>query len=113
MKWRRQNNGRTESSTMKNTFKVINDAGEEIVCDILFTFDSTETNKSYIVYTDMTKDEFGNVNVYASIYNPPDTRLYPIETEKEWRVVEKILAQLQEEVRSGKNLNEEEIDDGF
>ena len=34
-----------------NTFKVINEEGREIVCDILFTFDSEETNKSYIVYT--------------------------------------------------------------
>ena len=40
-----------------NTFKVINDEGKEIVCDILFTFDSEETKKSYIVYTDNSKDE--------------------------------------------------------
>ena len=40
----------------QNTFKVINDEGQEIVCDILFTFDSDETKKSYIVYTDNSKD---------------------------------------------------------
>ena len=44
-----------------NTFKVINDEGKEIVCDILFTFDSEETKKSYIVYTDNSKDEAGNI----------------------------------------------------
>ena len=32
----------------KNTFTVINDEGKEIVCDVLFTFDSDETKKSYI-----------------------------------------------------------------
>ena len=30
----------------QNSFKVINDQGQEIVCDVLFTFDSEETNKS-------------------------------------------------------------------
>ena len=52
------------------TFKVINDQGVEITCDILFTFDSDETKKSYIVYTDNSKDEQGNVQVFASIYDP-------------------------------------------
>lgn len=39
-------------------------------CDILFTFDSDETKKSYIVYTDKTKDELGNLKVYANTYDP-------------------------------------------
>ena len=30
-----------------NTFKVINEEGREIVCDILFTFDSEDTGKAY------------------------------------------------------------------
>ena len=58
----------------KNTIKVTNDKGETIVCDILFTFDSEETNKSYIVYTDNSKDENGKVRVFASIYNPNDPK---------------------------------------
>ena len=29
----------------KNSFKIINDKGEEIMCDVLFTFDSEETKK--------------------------------------------------------------------
>ena len=54
----------------KNTYTVLNDEGKEITCEILFTFDSEETKKSYIVYTDNTTDEEGNVKVYASVYNP-------------------------------------------
>ena len=88
----------------KNTFTVINDVGKEIVCDVLFTFDSDETKKSYVVYTDNTKDENGNIRVYASIFNPNDngdgTELLPIQTEKEWKVIEKILESLQEEVQN-------------
>ena len=68
-----------------NTFKVINDEGQEILCDILFTFDSEETKKSYIVYTDNSRDAEGNIQVFASIYDPKqdNPRLEPIETEQE------------------------------
>ncbi len=85
----------------KNTFKIINDNGEEIMCDVLFTFDSEETKKSYIVYTDNSKDEQGNVQVFASIYDPKqeDQKLEPITTEQEWKVIETILNTLQEEIR--------------
>ena len=51
-------------------FKVIDDQGNEIECEVLFTFESDETNKNYIVYTDNTTDEQGNTKVYASIYTP-------------------------------------------
>lgn len=85
----------------KDTFTVINDEGKEILCNVLFTFDSDETGKSYIVYTDNTKDNEGNVQVYASIFNPddPNTKLEPIETEKEWKVIDTILKTLQEEIK--------------
>lgn len=86
----------------KNTFKVINDEGQEVVCHILFTFDSEETKKSYIVYTDDSKDAEGNVQVYASIFDPedPNTKLEAIESEKEWKVIETILETLQEEIKN-------------
>ena len=93
----------------KNTFTVINDEGREITCNVLFTFDSDETKKSYIVYTDNTKDKNGNIQVYASIYDPNshDTmELLPIETEKEWKVIETILDSVQEEVKKQTGENE-------
>ncbi len=85
------------------TFKVINDEGVEVECEVLFTFESEETKKSYMVYTDNTSDESGNTKVYASIYNPEEKepKLIPIETEKEWNIIEKILEQLQEKVKEG------------
>ena len=60
-----------------------NDKGEILECDVLFTFDSDETGKSYIAYTDNTKDEQGNIKVYANIYDPNGEllRLEPITTE--------------------------------
>ena len=95
-----------------NTFKVINDEGKEIVCDILFTFDSEETKKSYIVYTDNSKDEEGNIQVFASIYDPKmeNPKLDPIETEQEWKIIETILNTLQEEIK--KKTSEAESNEG-
>ncbi len=90
-----------EEKKLENTFKIINDNGEEVMCDILFTFDSEETKKSYIVYTDNSKDKDGNVQVFASIYDPKqeDQKLEPIKTEQEWKVIETILNTLQEEIK--------------
>ena len=92
----------------KNTFSMLDENGVEVVYDVLFTFESDETGKNYIVYTDNTRDERGNIEVYASIYDPedPQSRLEAIKTEKEWKVIETILETLQEEVRK-KRENEE------
>ncbi len=83
----------------KNTFTVMDENGKEVVCEVLFTFDSDETKKSYIVYTDNTTDDDGNTKVYASIFNPnaENTELIPIESDREWKIVETILESIQEE----------------
>ena len=83
----------------KNTFTVMGKDGNEVTCEVLFTFDSEETKKSYMVYTDNTTDEEGMVRVYASVYNPDseNTELLPIESEREWKIVETILESIQEE----------------
>lgn len=85
----------------ENKFMLLDEKGQEKEYDVLFTFESEETNKNYIVYTDNSLDETGNVQVFASVYNPEDenTKLEPIETEKEWKVIETILDTLQEEVK--------------
>ena len=83
----------------KTKFTVLDENGNEVECEVLFTFDSEETNKSYIVYTDNTTDEEGKTKVYASIFNPNDekTELIPIETDREWKIIETILETIQEE----------------
>ena len=94
-----------ENSEEVMTFKVVNDEGKEVECEVLFTFESEETKKNYIVYTDNTTDEEGNTKVYASIYNPneAESKLLPIETDKEWKIIETILEEIQSEVNSEGN----------
>ena len=79
--------------------------GNEVVYDVLFTFESDETGKNYIAYTDNARDESGNIQVYASTYNPddPQSKLEAIESEKEWKVIETILETLQEEIKNKKD----------
>lgn len=85
----------------ENTFKMVTEDGKEITCNVLFTFDSEETGKSYIAYTDNTYEEDGSIKAYAAVYHPDNLNsgFEPIETEKEWKVVEAILDSIQEEVR--------------
>lgn len=79
-----------------NTFTMINDSGEEIKCEILFTYENEKTGINYIAYTDNTTDEDGNTKVYASIFYPAqeNPELLPIETEEEWQLIDSILESL-------------------
>jgi len=90
---------------MEQTFKMVTDDGQEVTCNVLFTFDSEETKKSYIAYTDNTYEADGTIKAYAAVYHPEDLNkgFEPIETEKEWKVVETILSTIQEEVKRRKD----------
>ena len=83
----------------KKKFMVLDENGKQVECEPLFTFESDETKKQYVVYTDNSQDEYGNVRVFASIYKMTDKggELLPIKTEKEWKVIETILESIQEE----------------
>lgn len=91
-------------------FTLINSEGVEVTYDILFTFESEETNKNYIVYTDNSKDENGNVRVFAGTYDPTgtDKKLGEITSDKEWNIISDILSKLEEKVRNGEITADEE-----
>ncbi len=82
-----------------NTFTIINDNGEEVQCEVIFTYTNEETGVDYIAYTDYTIDEDGNTKVYASIFNPEEENpiLLPIETDEEWDLIEGILESLMDD----------------
>jgi len=77
----------------KNTFTMLDEKGQEHTYDVLFTFESEENGNNYIVYTDNSLDETGNIVVYASTYDPtnPQSRLGAVETEQEWKVLKQFL----------------------
>lgn len=88
---------------LEGKFTILNAEGKEVECEVLFTFDSEETGKSYVVYTDNTLDDEGNTEVYASIFDPTGTNpgLQPVESDKEWKVIETILSEIQNSIADG------------
>lgn len=62
------------------SLKQIDLNGKQIRMEVLFTYDNTEQGLVYIVYTDNTLDDEGNVNTYASYF-------YPDEDEPRLRVI--------------------------
>ena len=91
-------------SMEKEYLLVTDEEGNEIECEIIMTFTSDEFNKSYVVYQ-IKDDESGEY--YAASYNPDDGdegKLFEIETEEEWNLIEEVLESFLEE-------NEEENDE--
>lgn len=86
----------------KNKFTITNNKGEELECDVLFTYEDDKLKKNYIVFTDNTKDENGQIKVYANYYDPTgkDLSLGKIETDEEWENIGNILASLNEKVEA-------------
>lgn len=73
-------------------FKVIeNDV--EINCEIVLTFRDDNNDRNYIVYTDGTKDEDGDLEIYASRYIMDNNNfiLNDIEYDYEWDLIDNML----------------------
>lgn len=70
-----------------NTLFVRDENGKEIEMEILFTFEDEATHKNYVVFQD-PEDESGEV--FASAYDDAGN-LLPVETEKEWAMIEEVL----------------------
>ena len=85
-----------------NYFVVTDKDGKEIKYEILFTFESEETNKKYIVYTDNELDKDNLIKTYASIYeeNGKELSIFPINDDKEWNLVEKLIEQATDETQT-------------
>lgn len=82
-----------------NKLTVINEEGQEIECEILFTFDSQDYNKDYVVYMpigDEFMDEDGYPEIHVSSYTTDEDGegggLEPIEDETEWDMIEEVVA---------------------
>ncbi len=79
----------------KKILKITDKNGKEKKYEILSAFVFAKTGKNYVIYTDNTKDDEGNLNIYASVYYPSrETKLDSIESEEEWNAIESILESL-------------------
>lgn len=71
------------------TLTLTTETGEEIICDILFTYHSDEFNKDYVVFTPRGSNEASAAS-YIETGNGSGT-LEKIETEEEWNLLEDLL----------------------
>ena len=76
--------------------------GNIIDCDVLFTFDSEDTMKNYIGYTDHSFGKNGRKNIFVSSYSPFDGKeaLESITDERELAMVNEVLEQIDRESNS-------------
>lgn len=68
-----------------NKIKVIDDEGNELEFEVLFTFDG-ENDKKYVLYFDPEQEE---MNVFASVFDA-EGNLFEVETPEEWEMVEEV-----------------------
>ncbi|WP_230933630.1 DUF1292 domain-containing protein [Priestia sp. TSO9] len=84
-------------SVEENKITIVDENGNEQLCEILFTFDSDQYNKSYVIYYPIgaDRDDEEEIEIHASAFTPSedgqDGELQPIETEEEWDMVEEMV----------------------
>lgn len=87
----------------ENNITVVDEQGNEILCEVLFTFDSAEFGKSYVLYYPIGSDDNDDedIEIHASAFVPSedneDGELMPIETDEEWDLIEEMLNTFLEE----------------
>lgn len=72
----------------KETFILETEDGS-ITCEIIESIYVNEYKKNYVVYTDNTKDENGELNVFISSYDPQNDK-YELEDINDQKELEKV-----------------------
>jgi uncharacterized protein YrzB (UPF0473 family) len=79
----------------ENNITIVDENGNEQLCEVLFTFESDKFNKSYVLYYPIAENDEEEIEIHASSFTPSenneDGELSPIETEEEWDLIEEML----------------------
>lgn len=78
---------------MEKQIKIKNDKGEEKTFDVLFSFVSENTGKTYVVYTDY-QEENKIIKCYSAIYE--NGNLSPVDTNAENEIIETMINTISE-----------------
>lgn len=91
----------SEFKPLDQQLTIIDEEGNEVLCQILFTFASEEFNKNYVLFYPLTGEEDDeNVTVMAASYTEGENgvgELSEIETDEEWDLIEDALGQFEEQ----------------
>lgn len=80
----------------RTQLSMVDENGNEVLYDILLTFDSEEFNKSYILIAPSeTSDDDEDVEVLAYSFTEKEEDgsiedLFPVETDEEWDMIEEV-----------------------
>ncbi len=88
---------------MEEKIIIKNENNEQKEFDVIFTFESKETQKKYVTYTDYSKDYKGKINCWSSYYDGEE--LKPVETEKELQLIDEMLKTIGNSVKEKYSIN--------
>lgn len=93
-------------------FFVLDDEGGEIECEVLFCHEVDEGGRQYVIYTDHCMTEDGCKKIYAAIHEPDvdERALLPVETEREWAMIESLLEDLRAELDKPDTEDDEDVE---
>ena len=74
----------------------VNINGENVVCDVLFSFVCNETGKGYIAYTNHAKNENNQEIINVGVYDPVvgTSALGEVTDPKEWDLINAIIEKI-------------------
>lgn len=82
----------------QETMTIVDENGNEHVCEVIFTFESKDYGKSYVLYHVLGQedDDSEEIEIHASSFVPneegeEDGDLLPIEDDDEWAMIEETL----------------------
>ena len=83
-----------------NNSIVIEKDGQKVNCDIYYSFVSDDTKKGYVAFSDHSKDEEENENIYMGSFDPDIgyETLNPVTDEKEIAMFNAVLSSIKENV---------------
>ncbi|PIC65463.1 hypothetical protein CSV79_02245 [Sporosarcina sp. P13] len=89
----------------QETMTIIDENGEEHVCEVILTFDSKEYERSYVLYHVLDGeqvDDDEDVEIHAAAFIPTEEgqdggSLLEIESDEEWDMIEEVLNTFLEE----------------
>jgi len=82
-----------EKDWSNETIFLVNDEGDFVQCDLLFSFEN-EKKEKVIVYTNNNFDDEGNKLVYANILE--NGRLRSVDDAKTWEHIKKVMAHMKQ-----------------
>ena len=86
---------KNEKALLDNQLVFEDEKGNEVLCEIIFTYHSDEFNKDYVFFSEVgSEDENGKVEVGVASYIPQGDgigELNAVESDEEWDMLEEVL----------------------